>query len=67
MNEIKVIIGADGAVKIDVHGVKGVSCTELTAELEKGLGVTTEDKHTQEYYQTPEKLVNQQGLGQQAD
>jgi len=64
MNEIKVIIGKDGSLKVDVHGVKGISCKDLTKELEKNLGVTTEDTVTQEFYQEPEKLVNQQGVGQ---
>jgi hypothetical protein len=64
MNEIKVIVGKDGSLKIDVHGVKGVSCKDLTQELEKNLGVVTEDDVTQEYYQDKETLVNQQGIGQ---
>ena len=38
LQEIEVVIGADGKVQIQVRGVKGMRCLELTKELEEALG-----------------------------
>lgn len=38
LQEIEVIIGKDGQVQIQVRGVHGVKCLELTKELEAALG-----------------------------
>jgi hypothetical protein len=38
LQEIDVFIDKDGNVRIEVRGVAGISCLELTAELEKVLG-----------------------------
>jgi predicted amidohydrolase len=38
LQEIEVIIGKDGQVQIQVRGVQGVKCLELTKELEEALG-----------------------------
>ena len=38
LQEIEVIIGKDGQVQIQVRGVKGTKCLELTKELEEALG-----------------------------
>ena len=38
LQEIEVIIGKDGQVQIQVRGVQGVKCLELTKELEAALG-----------------------------
>lgn len=38
LQEIEVVIGKDGNVQIQVRGVKGLACLELTKELEEALG-----------------------------
>lgn len=38
LQEIEVVIGEDGQVQIQVRGVKGLKCLELTKELEEALG-----------------------------
>lgn len=38
LQEIEVVIGKDGQVQIQVRGVKGMKCLELTKELEEALG-----------------------------
>ena len=38
LQEIEVVIGKDGEVQIQVRGVKGQKCLELTKELEEALG-----------------------------
>jgi len=48
---IKVRIKPGGKVEIKVEGVKGTSCSDLTKDLEKALGITIEDKKTSEFYQ----------------
>lgn len=38
LQEIEVIIGKDGRVQLQVRGVKGLACLDLTRELEAALG-----------------------------
>ncbi len=38
LQEIEVVIGKDGQVQIQVRGVQGLKCLELTKELEEALG-----------------------------
>lgn len=38
LQEIEVVIGKDGQVQLQVRGVKGLKCLELTKELEEALG-----------------------------
>ncbi len=38
LQEIEVTIGKDGQVQIQVRGVHGMKCLELTKELEEALG-----------------------------
>ena len=38
LQEIEVTIGKDGQVQIQVRGVEGMKCLELTRELEEALG-----------------------------
>ncbi len=38
VQEIRLVIDPDGQVRVEVLGVKGQSCLELTSELEKALG-----------------------------
>ena len=38
MQEIKITIGKNGKVNLDVAGVKGSACSDLTKSIEKALG-----------------------------
>ena len=53
--EITVEFDDNGEPIISVHGIKGVSCKDASAFLEKGLGIKTNDTKTKEYY---EKIVD---------
>ncbi|MCL4297030.1 MAG: DUF2997 domain-containing protein [Anaerolineae bacterium] len=38
LQEIEIVIGQDGRVQLQVRGVKGLTCLDLTKELEAVLG-----------------------------
>ena len=38
LHEIEVTIDQNGQVQVQVHGVKGVGCLDLTRDLEQALG-----------------------------
>lgn len=55
MKEITVTFDGDtGNPTVEVSGIKGKGCKDLTAALEKALGKVTSDVHTNEYAQAPE-------------
>lgn len=49
--ELEISIGPDGNVQIEVKGVKGGNCTDITKEIEEALGVVSAREYTSEYYQ----------------
>lgn len=51
MQEIKLIIGKDGKVNIDVAGVKGSACQDLTKSIETALGRTESVRKKPAFYQ----------------
>jgi hypothetical protein len=67
VQEIEVFIDADGKVQIQVRGVKGESCLDLTRELEESLGGQIEQREmTPEAFQgesLPHENRLQQGQG----
>jgi hypothetical protein len=65
LHEIDVFIEKDGRVRVEVRGVKGSSCLDLTKGLEAALGgQVLERELTAEAYETAqESLRNQQKLG----
>lgn len=38
LQEIEVVIAPDGTVRVEVHGVNGPACLEVTKDLEAALG-----------------------------
>ncbi len=52
--ELQFRIGSDGTIKLEVKGVKGAKCLELTKELEKELGLLVQREKTSEYFQVAE-------------
>ena len=63
MTEIKIRIGKNGKVNIDVAGVKGKACTDLTKSIEKALGKVEATRKTPEFYQQPNSVSNTQSAG----
>jgi hypothetical protein len=58
LQEIDVFIEKDGQVRIEVRGVKGGSCLDITAALEQALGgQITERELTAESYETAQQLL----------
>ena len=52
LQEIDVIIAADGTVKLEIRGVKGGKCVDYTKDMEALLGGEIIDREfTDEYYQ----------------
>lgn len=60
METIAITIKEGGKVTVEVTGVKGRSCTELTRAIENALGAGKQ-KLTPEYYE--KEQVNRQRLG----
>jgi len=57
LQEIDVFIDKDGRVQIQVRGVKGTSCLDLTRDLEAALGGEVESREmTAEAYDTPQPV-----------
>jgi hypothetical protein len=50
--KIELTVDTDGSIKIDVNGVRGKSCLELTKQVEEALGQVTSRKNKAEYSQT---------------
>ena len=65
MQEIQVIIEKDGQVRLEVCGVKGPACLDLTKDLEEALGGKVEDRQmTSEALESQVQEQNQQWLQQ---
>ena len=50
METLEFIIYPDGRVKETVTGIVGSSCQEVTAAIEKQLGIVVNQQQTAEYY-----------------
>ena len=61
MQEITVVIEKDGQVRVEVRGVKGASCLDMTKGLEEALGGQVEDRQmTPEAQEVGEEVRQQQ-------
>ena len=55
LEEIEISIDAQGRVQVEIRGVKGARCLEITREMERLLGDrVVERTHTHEYDQQPD-------------
>ena len=61
--EMKITIGKDGAVGIEVQGVGGAACLKISEALEEELGVVVNRQKTSEYYQQEEEEAVKLKLG----
>ena len=61
MREEKILIkiSEDGSVSLEVIGVKGKSCVDLTKDLEEALGVVTKRVNKKEFHERPAKVTTQ--------
>lgn len=59
MREMKISVGPDGGVKIEVTGVPGGECLDFTRFLEEELGEVVARERTAEYYQESENQAHQ--------
>lgn len=66
-NELEITIGPDGSVKLEVKGVGGRDCLDLTREIEEELGVVTAREYTNEYYQESTSTTNTVNVGNAGD
>jgi hypothetical protein len=58
LQEIEVFIDEDGRVRIEVRGIKGMGCLDLTRDLEEALGGEIESREmTPEAYETVQEQV----------
>jgi hypothetical protein len=63
MQEIKITIGKDGKVNLDVAGVKGSARSNLTKSIEKALGRAEISKKKSEFYQQSSTVGRTQSQG----
>ncbi len=62
LQEIDVFIDKTGQVRVDVHGVKGMSCLDITKDLENALGGEVEERemHHEAYEEAQEDVQDWQ-------
>jgi len=54
IQEVEIVIGPDGRIQLEVRGVKGPACLDLTRDLERYLGGrVTRREPTAEHQQRP--------------
>ena len=61
--DLVITIDAEGNVQIQVEGVAGSSCVEMTKWLEDELGDVTEREFTGEYYQQETETEEDVSIG----
>ena len=61
LQEVEVIIEKDGQVRVEVRGVKGMSCLDVTQALEAALGGQVQDRQlTPEAHEAVEEQTGRQ-------
>jgi len=61
--EITIRVGKGGKINLDVAGVKGGTCKDLTKAFEKAMGKVVSTENTNEYYEQEQQDKLQQGGG----
>ncbi len=56
LQEVRIAIDKDGNVRVDVNGVKGMKCLDVTRALEAALGDNVEHEMTAEAYEQEQEL-----------
>jgi hypothetical protein len=60
VNTVIITIAPDGTPTINVNGVKGKSCKDVTKTVERALGSVVSDKETSEMYEKEQKTYVRQ-------
>jgi hypothetical protein len=61
LQEVEVVIAPDGTTRVEVRGMAGLGCVELTADLENALGgQVVSREYTAEAYETRQGQVDDQ-------
>jgi hypothetical protein len=61
LQEVEVVIAPDGTTRVEVRGMAGLGCVELTANLEHALGgQVVSREYTAEAYETGQDRVDDQ-------
>lgn len=58
--QIEVTVDPSGATKVEAKNVVGASCTGLTSQLEKDLGVQASDQKKAEFFQQAQTVKAKQ-------
>ncbi|MDP2663650.1 MAG: DUF2997 domain-containing protein [Dehalococcoidia bacterium] len=61
--EIIITVTPDGKPKVEVKGVKGRKCLDLSRAIEEALGQATETKRTKEFYESADTGNRQEVKG----
>lgn len=48
--EVEIVINPDGTVELEVQGIKGTRCEDITDVLTRELGEVEDQHYTSEYY-----------------
>jgi len=65
IQEIDIFVRPDGTVKVEVRGVKGQKCLDLTKKIEELLGgKITERVHTDEFHEAEQQQTQDDRLRQ---
>lgn len=56
LQEVRIAIDKNGRVRVDVGGVKGMKCLDVTRALEEALGGDVEREMTAEAYEQEQEL-----------
>ncbi len=56
LQEVRIAIDKSGKVRVDVNGVKGMKCLDVTRALEEALGGEVEREMTPEAYEQEQEL-----------
>jgi len=60
MQELKITIDAKGQVRVEVQGVVGAGCLELTRQLEEKLGGKVQEREFKDVFYQPQLEVESQ-------
>ena len=60
MDKVIITIAPDGTPTINVNGVKGKACKDVTKTVERALGSVVSDKETPEMYEKEQKTYVRQ-------
>ena len=61
-HDLKITIAENGEVQIEVEGIKGSKCLDITEDIEKELGIIVNREKKSEFYQTDVSINSTQDI-----